>query len=71
VIKNDGFSLPLEGQPCYIVPFCGNIVISNIDAATGGEVFLTLHMCIEGNCDEQIKVTESFDIYVKVSCGGS
>jgi hypothetical protein len=26
-------------------------------------------VCVEGNCGEQIKVTESFDVYVEVSMG--
>jgi hypothetical protein len=55
-----------EGQPCYRVPLSGNIIVSDISTAGGGERFLTLRMDIKGNCGEQILHLKYIYIYKSV-----
>jgi hypothetical protein len=54
------------GQPCYIVPFSRNVINRDISAGSGEELFLTLHMCIEGNCGGEMKVTKCFYVCASI-----
>ena len=56
----------------YIVPFSSNVIISDISAECRIRgTILTVAGYVEGNCGEQLKVTESFDVCIEGPSGYS